>query len=56
MYFRRIGLHALLGRKDEVEIAKRTVKADRDFISSIAQCETQQQPILEPSPTNYWTF
>jgi len=24
MYFRRIGLHALLSRKDEVEIAKRT--------------------------------
>ena len=47
MYFRRIGLHALLSRKDEVKIAKRIEAAEHDILRALLQTSIAVQHIVD---------
>jgi RNA polymerase primary sigma factor len=47
MYFRRIGLHALLSRKDEVEIAKRIETAEHEILRALLQTSIAIQHIVD---------
>jgi RNA polymerase primary sigma factor len=47
MYFRRIGLHALLSRKDEVKIAKRIEAAEHEILRTLLQTSIAVQHIVD---------
>jgi RNA polymerase primary sigma factor len=47
MYFRRIGLHALLSRKDEVEIAKRIETAEHEILRALLRTSIGVQYIVD---------
>jgi len=47
MYFRRIGLHALLSRKDEVKIAKRIEAAEHEILRALLQTSIAVQHIVD---------
>lgn len=47
MYFRRIGLHALLSREDEVKIAKRIEAAEHDILRALLQTSIAVQHIVD---------
>jgi RNA polymerase sigma factor (sigma-70 family) len=46
-YFRRIGLHALLSRKEEVKIAKRIEAAEHDILRALLQTSIAVQHIVD---------
>ena len=45
MYFRRIGLHALLSRKDEIKIAKKIEAAEHEILRALLQTSIAVQHI-----------
>ncbi len=47
LYFRRIGLHALLSRKDEVEIAKRIETAEHEILRALLRTSVAVQHIVD---------
>jgi len=47
MYFRRIGLHALLSREDEVKIAKRIEVAEHEILRALLQTSNAVQHIVD---------
>ena len=47
MYFRRIGLHALLSREDEVKIAQRIEAAEHDLLRALLQTSIAVQHIVD---------
>jgi len=49
MYFRRIGLHALLSRKDEVKIAKTIEAAEHDILRALLQTSIAVKYIVDLS-------
>jgi RNA polymerase sigma factor (sigma-70 family) len=46
MYFRRIGIHALLSRQDEVKIAKRIEAAEHEILRALLQTSIAVQHIV----------
>ncbi len=47
MYFRRIGLHALLSREDEIKIAKRIEAAEHEILRALLQTSIAVQHIVD---------
>ncbi len=47
MYFRRIGLHGLLGRQDEIKIAKRIEAAEHEILRALFQTSIAVQHIVD---------
>jgi RNA polymerase primary sigma factor len=47
MYFRRIGLHTLLSREDEVKIAKRTEAAEHEILRALLQTSIAVQHMVD---------
>ena len=47
MYFRGIGLHALLSRKDEVKIAKRIEAGEHEILRALLQTPIAVQHIVD---------
>ena len=47
MYFRRIGLHVLLSRKDEIKIAKKIEAAEHEILRALLQTSLAVQHIVD---------